>query len=123
MALIFLAAHHHTAPEAQDEIPKCQNLRKTLGDLVAVDDVSFTIAAGETYGLLGPDDAGKTTRRGGGLAAGVLTGRRGYGDAARRGGANLSTVADVLPQLGVLALFAVAFPALGSWRLRAALTR
>ncbi|GGS69669.1 ABC transporter permease [Nonomuraea spiralis] len=33
------------------------------------------------------------------------------------------TVADVVPQLGVLALFAAALLALGSWRLRAALTR
>ena len=32
-----------------------------FGDLTAVDDVSFTIAPGETYGLLGPNGAGKTT--------------------------------------------------------------
>src|SRR6516164_3886686 len=29
--------------------------------LVAVDDLSFTVAAGEVYGLLGPNGAGKTT--------------------------------------------------------------
>ena len=36
-------------------------LRRSFGDLVAVDDVGFHIDAGETYGLLGPNGAGKTT--------------------------------------------------------------
>ena len=40
---------------------ECRALRKTFGDLVAVDGVGFTIAEGETYGLLGPNGAGKTT--------------------------------------------------------------
>jgi ABC-2 type transport system ATP-binding protein len=39
----------------------CWGLRRSFGDLLAVDDVSFEIAAGETYGLLGPNGAGKTT--------------------------------------------------------------
>jgi ABC-2 type transport system ATP-binding protein len=39
----------------------CTGLRRTFGDLVAVDDVGFEVAAGETYGLLGPNGAGKTT--------------------------------------------------------------
>jgi len=38
-----------------------RKLRKSFGDLVAVNDVSFTVAAGELVGLLGPNGAGKTT--------------------------------------------------------------
>src|SRR5438045_9504405 len=51
------------------------NLRKTFGTLVAVDDVSFAIEAGQLVGLLGPNGAGKTTTVS--MIAGFVTPERG----------------------------------------------
>ena len=44
-----------------EQVLDVRGLHKAFKDLVAVRDVSFTIAPGETYGLLGPNGAGKTT--------------------------------------------------------------
>ncbi|WP_330272922.1 ABC transporter ATP-binding protein [Lentzea sp. NBC_00516] len=38
-----------------------RDVRKSYGDLKAVDGVSFTVAEGEFFGILGPNGAGKTT--------------------------------------------------------------
>ena len=37
------------------------NLRKVYGDLVAVNDISFSVTKGEVFAFLGPNGAGKTT--------------------------------------------------------------
>ena len=38
-----------------------ENLTKRYGDLLAVDNISFTVGKGEVFALLGPNGAGKTT--------------------------------------------------------------
>ena len=40
---------------------EAENLRKTFGDLVAVDGISFRVAQGKCFGMLGPNGAGKTS--------------------------------------------------------------
>jgi ABC-2 type transport system ATP-binding protein len=48
-----------------------ERLRKTYGNLTAVNDISFTAQPGEIFGLLGPNGAGKTTTIG--CISGLLT--------------------------------------------------
>ena len=45
-------------PEA---LVRVEGLRKSYGDVLAVDGLSFEVARGEMFGLIGPDGAGKTT--------------------------------------------------------------
>src|SRR5215510_3126926 len=52
-----------------------KNLRKSFGSLVAVNEVSFSLADGQILGLLGPNGAGKTTTVS--MMAGLLTPDRG----------------------------------------------
>lgn len=40
---------------------EARNLTRRYRDLVAVDDISFSVPAGEVFGFLGPNGAGKTT--------------------------------------------------------------
>jgi branched-chain amino acid transport system permease protein len=72
------SAQHREAPplEMRDKpargelLLEARALRKTFGGLVAVNDVSFTIRAGDIVGLIGPNGAGKSTTFN--LVSGVL---------------------------------------------------
>jgi ABC-2 type transport system ATP-binding protein len=44
-----------------DAVIRVDTLRKSYGELVAVDGISFEVRPGEVFGLLGPNGAGKTT--------------------------------------------------------------
>ena len=44
-----------------EHIIDVENLVKRFGELVAVNDISFSVAPGEIFGFLGPNGAGKTT--------------------------------------------------------------
>jgi ABC-2 type transport system ATP-binding protein len=44
-----------------ETVISCRDLRKTYGDIHAVDGVTFEVGRGEIFGLLGPNGAGKTT--------------------------------------------------------------
>ncbi len=43
------------------ELLRVKNLKKSYGELVAVDGISFTVEQGEVFALLGPNGAGKTS--------------------------------------------------------------
>ena len=45
----------------KQNIISVQNLKKDYGDVVALNNVNFTVQAGEIFGFLGPSGAGKTT--------------------------------------------------------------
>jgi ABC-type branched-subunit amino acid transport system ATPase component/ABC-type branched-subunit amino acid transport system permease subunit len=48
-------------PEAGETLLSVDNARKQFGGLVAVNDVSFEVKAGQIIGLIGPNGAGKST--------------------------------------------------------------
>jgi len=79
---------------------EAERLRKTFGELTAVDGVSFTARGGEIFGLLGPNGAGKTTTIG--CISGLLTPTSGrvrvMGHDVARDGVAARRVLGLVPQ-------------------------
>jgi len=44
-----------------NDMLELQGLTRRYGELVALDDLSFTVAEGQMFGFVGPNGAGKTT--------------------------------------------------------------
>ncbi len=65
------ALESRAKPQAGSVLLKVEKLRKQFGGLVAVNDVSFELRAGEIMGLIGPNGAGKSTTFN--LVSGVLS--------------------------------------------------
>ena len=62
-------------PAAGTQVLELDDVRKEFGGLVAVNDISFSLKAGEIVGLIGPNGAGKSTTFN--LITGVLPATRG----------------------------------------------
>ena len=98
--------------ETQDLL-QVEGLSRRFGGLVAVQDVSFSVAAGEVVGLIGPNGAGKTTLFN--MVAGLMPPSEGRiifqgrdctplasHDMARLGVARTFQITSLFPQLSVL---------------------
>jgi branched-chain amino acid transport system permease protein len=88
-------------PRAGDVLLQVNALRKEFGGLVAVNDVSFELRAGEIVGLIGPNGAGKSTTFN--LLTGALSLTRGTAQFAGHAIGGLSSRA--IARLGVSRTF------------------
>jgi ABC-2 type transport system ATP-binding protein len=106
---VHYAVAHHTAAvttprpaKHRRSVPllEVSHLRKSFGDTVAVDDLSFHVDGGEIFGLVGPNGAGKSTTMM--ILAGVRRADAGCvsigGHAAGQGHRTVQRMLGVVPQ-------------------------
>jgi len=107
------ALARRSRPQAAAPVLEVAAIRKEFGGLVAVNDISFKVRAGEIVGLIGPNGAGKSTTFN--LISGVLRPTRGEvrfmeqrldglpaREIARRGVARTFQHVQLLPTMSVL---------------------
>ncbi|MDE2992438.1 MAG: ABC transporter ATP-binding protein [Chloroflexota bacterium] len=109
-------------------VVEVRELRKAYGPIVAVDDISFSVAENEVFGLVGPNGAGKTTtiecleglrdRDGGAVSVLGLDPGDAGADLRRRIGVQLqeSSLFDRIRVQEALDLFASFYPQSIDWR-------
>lgn len=66
---------HRAMPARGEVVLQASNIRKEFGGLIAVNDINFSVEAGQIVGLIGPNGAGKSTTFN--LITGVLAPTRG----------------------------------------------
>jgi branched-chain amino acid transport system permease protein len=121
-------------PAAGELVLDVQAVRKEFGGLVAVNDISFQIQAGQIMGLIGPNGAGKSTTFN--LVTGVLSLTRGNvmfrgesiaglpaREIARRGMARTFQHVKMIPDMTVLENVALGAHTRGERGVLAAMTR
>jgi ABC-2 type transport system ATP-binding protein len=86
-------------PPASSPAAALNRLSRSFGSLPAVDDLTFDVAPGELFGIVGPDGAGKTTTLR--MLAGVLPPTS--GDAELLGVSVARSAERVKPRLGYMA--------------------
>lgn len=50
-----------TDPDQREDVVVAENLTRHFGSFTAADNISFRVRRGEIFGLIGPNDAGKST--------------------------------------------------------------
>ena len=88
-------------PDRGSALLDVEKARKQFGGLVAVNDVSFSVKAGEIVGLIGPNGAGKSTTFN--LLTGVLAATS--GSIRYRGGEIAGLPAEEIARLGIARTF------------------
>ncbi|CAN5335840.1 hypothetical protein BH10PSE9_BH10PSE9_21210 [soil metagenome] len=97
----LVPAHARAAVAPGVALLQVHNLRKAFGGLVAINDLSLTVAQGEILGLIGPNGSGKTTVLN--LITGVLKPDR--GEIVLRGKTISGLAAYNIARLGVARTF------------------